>query len=117
LIRLLTSVSVIEDDLINWAISSLFELYFYIFIHPEYAFALIDDAGWVTFCQGLKYFGERYGRVTVAAPPCYTRQSGSRCGETVKTSLRVRTKYCPLGRGVSKNTSRKQFSHGHCGSG
>ena len=55
----------------------------------------ISDAGWATFCQWLKYFGEKYGRVTVAVPPHYTSQNCSNCGKTVKKSLSVRTHHCP----------------------
>lgn len=55
----------------------------------------ISDAGWATFCQWLKYFGEKYGRVTVAVLPHYTSQNCSNCGETVKKALSVRTHNCP----------------------
>ncbi|MEY2984117.1 MAG: adenine-specific methyltransferase protein class, partial [Cyanobacteriota bacterium] len=55
----------------------------------------ISDAGWATSCQWLKYFGEKYGRVTVAVLPHYTSQNCSNCGETVKKALSVRTHNCP----------------------
>jgi putative transposase len=55
----------------------------------------ISDAGWSTFRRWLEYFGMKYGKVTVAVPPHYTSQNCSRCGETVKKSLSVRTHQCP----------------------
>ena len=54
-----------------------------------------DDAGWTTFRQWLEYFGQKYGKITVAVPPYYTSQECSNCGEKVKKSLSVRTHICP----------------------
>jgi putative transposase len=55
----------------------------------------ISDAGWSTFIHWLKYFGSKYGKITVAVPPHYTSQKCSHCGEVVKKSLSVRTHVCP----------------------
>ena len=55
----------------------------------------ISDAGWTTFRQWLEYFGQKYGKITVAVPPHYTSQECSNCGEKVKKSLSVRTHICP----------------------
>ncbi|MEB3292875.1 MAG: transposase [Synechococcales bacterium] len=55
----------------------------------------ISDAGWSIFRHWLEYFGKKYGKVTVAVPPQYTSQNCSRCSETVRKSLSVRTHVCP----------------------
>jgi putative transposase len=70
----------------------------------------ISDAGWSqfsrmqvpgaaatasTFRHWLEYFGEKYGKATVAVPPHNTSQNCSNCGEKVKKSLSTRTHVCP----------------------
>ncbi|NJM66414.1 MAG: transposase [Acaryochloris sp. RU_4_1] len=55
----------------------------------------ISDAGWSTFRQWLEYFGNKYGKVTVAVPLHYISQNCSSCCETVKKTLSVRTHVCP----------------------
>ncbi|MEA5573200.1 transposase [Calothrix sp. UHCC 0171] len=55
----------------------------------------ISDAGWSTFRAWLEYFGNKYGKVTVAVPPHHTSQNCSNCGEKVKKSLSTRTHVCP----------------------
>ncbi|MGI2909345.1 RNA-guided endonuclease InsQ/TnpB family protein [Tolypothrix sp. VBCCA 56010] len=55
----------------------------------------ISDAGWSTFRSWLEYFGHKYGKVTVAAPPHNTSQNCSNCGNKVKKSLSTRTHVCP----------------------
>jgi putative transposase len=55
----------------------------------------ISDAGWYTFREWLEYFGQKYGKVTVAVPPHNTSQNCSNCGEKVQKSLSNRTHVCP----------------------
>jgi putative transposase len=55
----------------------------------------IFDAGWSTFREWLEYFGQKYGKVTVAVPPYNTSQNCSNCGEKVQKSLSTRTHVCP----------------------
>ena len=57
----------------------------------------INDAGWYQFRKWLEYFGEKFGRVTVAVNPAYTSQNCSSCGEMVKKSLSTRTHVCSCG--------------------
>lgn len=54
----------------------------------------ISDAGWSTFKTWLKYFGTKYGKVTVGVPPQYTSQECHKCGSIVKKALSVRTHNC-----------------------
>ena len=55
----------------------------------------ISDAGWSTFRRWLEYFGQKYGKVTVAVAPHHTSQNCSSCGQKVKKSLSTRTHVCP----------------------
>ncbi|NEO91514.1 MAG: transposase [Moorea sp. SIO3G5] len=57
----------------------------------------INDAGWYQFRKWLEYFGQKFGRVTVAVNPAYTSQNCSDCGEVVKKSLSTRTHICKCG--------------------
>ncbi|NEO37244.1 MAG: transposase [Moorea sp. SIOASIH] len=57
----------------------------------------INDAGWYQFRSWLEYFGQKFGRITVAVNPAYTSQSCSNCGEVVKKSLSTRTHVCQCG--------------------
>ncbi|MGB3402508.1 MAG: transposase [Microcoleaceae cyanobacterium] len=57
----------------------------------------ISDAGWYQFRKWLEYFGQKFGKVTVAVNPAYTSQNCSSCGETVKKSLSTRTHVCFCG--------------------
>jgi putative transposase len=54
----------------------------------------ISDASWSMFRQWVEYFGNVFGKVTVAVPPQYTSQNCSNCGATVKKSLSERTHQC-----------------------
>ncbi len=54
----------------------------------------ISDAGWSTFRSWLEYFGQKYGKATVAVPPHNTSQNCSNCGKKVKKSLSTRTHVC-----------------------
>jgi putative transposase len=55
----------------------------------------ISDAGWSLFRQWLEYFGDKYGKITIAVPPHNTSQNCSNCGEKVQKSLSTRTHVCP----------------------
>ncbi|NEP35782.1 MULTISPECIES: transposase [unclassified Moorena] len=57
----------------------------------------INDAGWYQFRKWLEYFGEKFGRITVAVNPAYTSQNCSACGAVVKKSLSTRTHVCKCG--------------------
>ncbi|EGJ32340.1 transposase, IS605 OrfB family, central region [Moorena producens 3L] len=57
----------------------------------------INDAGWYQFREWLEYFGQKFGRITVAVNPAYTSQNCSNCGEVVKKSLSTRTHVCKCG--------------------
>ncbi|NEP25271.1 MAG: transposase [Moorea sp. SIO1F2] len=57
----------------------------------------INDAGWYQFREWLEYFGQKFGRITVAVNPAYTSQNCSNCGEVVKKSLSTRTHTCKCG--------------------
>jgi len=57
----------------------------------------INDAGWYQFREWLEYFGQKFGRVTVAVNPAYTSQNCSSCGKVVKKSLSTRTHVCECG--------------------
>ncbi|NEO71170.1 MAG: transposase [Moorea sp. SIO3H5] len=57
----------------------------------------INDAGWYKFREWLEYFGQKFGRITVAVNPAYTSQNCSDCGEVVKKSLSTRTHVCKCG--------------------
>ncbi|NEO69111.1 transposase [Moorena sp. SIO3H5] len=57
----------------------------------------INDAGWYQFREWLEYFGQKFGRITVAVNPAYTSQNCSDCGEVVKKSLSTRTHTCKCG--------------------
>ncbi len=54
----------------------------------------ITDAGWTTFRQWLEYFGDKYGKITVAVSPHNTSQNCSNCGKKVQKSLSTRTHVC-----------------------
>ncbi|NEO38286.1 MAG: transposase [Moorea sp. SIOASIH] len=57
----------------------------------------INDAGWYQFRRWLEYFGQKFGRITVAVNPAYTSQNCYICGEIVKKSLSTRTHVCKCG--------------------
>lgn len=57
----------------------------------------INDAGWYLFRVWLEYFGQVFGRATVAVNPAYTSQECSECGTMVKKSLSTRTHACQCG--------------------
>ena len=57
----------------------------------------INDAGWYQFRKWLEYFGQKFGRETIAVNPAYTSQNCSNCGEVVKKSLSTRTHVCSCG--------------------
>jgi putative transposase len=55
----------------------------------------ITDAGWSVFRQWLQYFGDKYGKLTIAVSPHNTSQDCSNCGQKVQKSLSTRTHVCP----------------------
>jgi putative transposase len=55
----------------------------------------ITDAGWSVFRQWLEYFGDKYGKLTIAVSPHNTSQNCSSCGQKVEKSLSTRTHVCP----------------------
>ncbi|AFZ45662.1 transposase, IS605 OrfB family [Halothece sp. PCC 7418] len=57
----------------------------------------INDAAWSSFRGWLEYFGNKYGKITVAVPPHYTSQECSNCGRVVKKTLSQRTHECECG--------------------
>nr|WP_308189177.1 transposase [Nostoc mirabile] len=57
----------------------------------------IGDAAWYQFRCWLEYFGNIYGKVTVAVPPQYTTVDCSSCGRQVKKTLSTRTHKCVCG--------------------
>ncbi|MEL7036271.1 MAG: transposase [Cyanobacteria bacterium J06592_8] len=57
----------------------------------------ISDAGWYQFRKWLEYFGNKFGRITVAVNPAYSSQKCSNCGTIVKKSLSTRTHVCRCG--------------------
>ncbi|AOY78733.1 transposase [Moorena producens JHB] len=57
----------------------------------------INDAGWYQFRKWLEYFGQKFGRQTIAVNPAYTSQNCSSCCEVVKKSLSTRTHTCKCG--------------------
>ena len=57
----------------------------------------ISDASWSMFRQWIEYFGNVFGKVTIAIPPHYTSQNCSSCGTLVKKTLSTRTHICKCG--------------------
>nr|NCR40255.1 transposase [Microcystis aeruginosa W13-11] len=55
----------------------------------------ITDAGWSVFRQWLEYFGDKYGKLTIAVSPHNTSQNCANCGQKVQKSLSTRTHVCP----------------------
>ena len=57
----------------------------------------INDAGWYQFRVWLEYFGDKFGKITVAVPPQYTSVNCSECGAKVTKTLSTRTHKCKCG--------------------
>ena len=57
----------------------------------------ISDASWSQFRVFLEYFGNVFGRITIAVNPAYTSQECRSCGEVVKKSISTRTHACKCG--------------------
>ena len=51
----------------------------------------------IVFGLWLEYFGDKYGKATVAVVPHYTSQICSHCGVKVQKSLSTRTHVCQCG--------------------
>ncbi len=54
----------------------------------------IQDAGWGTFLQWVRYYASLHGIPVIAVPPQYTSQECRACSTLVKKSLSVRTHIC-----------------------
>ena len=63
-------------------------------VKNRYLSKSISDAGWSLFRQWLEYFGDKYGKLTIAVPPHNTSQNCSNCGKKVQKSLSTRTHVC-----------------------
>ncbi len=63
----------------------------------------ISDVGWYQFRVWLEYFGNKFGKVTVAVPPQYTSQKCSNCGRIVKKALSTRTHTCVCGHTLDRD--------------
>lgn len=57
----------------------------------------ITDAGWTQFRKWVEYFGNKFGKITIAVPPNYTSQDCPACDKRVKKSLSTRTHVCECG--------------------
>ena len=57
----------------------------------------ISDASWYQFRCWLEYFGNIYGKITIALAPQYTSINCSSCGREVKKTLSTRTHKCICG--------------------
>ncbi len=57
----------------------------------------INDAAWYQFREWIEYFGDKFGKITIAVPPQYTSQNCSQCGKRVQKSLSTRTHQCRCG--------------------
>ncbi len=57
----------------------------------------ITDAGWYQFRVWLEYYGEKFGKITIAVPPQYTSVNCSECGAKVTKTLSTRTHKCKCG--------------------
>ncbi len=57
----------------------------------------ITDAGWYQFRVWLEYFGDKFGKITIAVPPQYTSVNCSSCGAKVTKTLSTRTHRCKCG--------------------
>ena len=74
----------------------------------------ITDAGWYQFRVWLEYFGYKFGKITIAAPPQYTSINCSNCGAKVKKALSTRTHRCKCGCNIGRdeNAARNILSLG-----
>jgi len=74
----------------------------------------INDASWYQFRVWIEYFGNVFGRITIAVNPQYTSQECSRCGEVVKKALSTRTHVCQCGCVLDRdhNAARNILSRG-----
>ncbi len=57
----------------------------------------ISDVGWYQFRTWLEYFGQKFGKITIAVAPYLTSQECTNCGRIVKKSLSTRTHKCTCG--------------------
>ena len=74
----------------------------------------INDASWYQFRVWMEYFGQVFGRITIAVNPKYTSQECSSCGTIVKKTLSTRTHICKCGCVLDRdhNAARNILSRG-----
>jgi len=74
----------------------------------------INDASWYQFRVWVEYFGNVFGKITIAVPPAYTSQECSSCCVIVKKSLSQRTHSCQCGCVMDRdhNAARNILSRG-----
>jgi len=74
----------------------------------------INDASWYQFRVWMEYFGQVFGRITIAVNPQYTSQECSSCGTIVKKTLSTRTHICKCGCVLDRdhNAARNILSRG-----
>ncbi|MGB7441169.1 MAG: transposase [Coleofasciculaceae cyanobacterium] len=57
----------------------------------------ISDAGWYQFRKWIEYFGQKFGKITIAVSPHFTSQDCPQCRKRTKKSLSNRTHNCSCG--------------------
>ena len=74
----------------------------------------INDVSWYQFRVWMEYFGQVFGRITIAVNPQYTSQECSSCGTIVKKTLSTRTHICKCGCVLDRdhNAARNILSRG-----
>lgn len=74
----------------------------------------INDASWYQFRIWLEYFGNVFGKITIAVPAKGTSQECSQCGAVVKKGLSTRTHVCQCGCVLDRdhNAARNILSRG-----
>ncbi|RUT04197.1 transposase [Chroococcidiopsis cubana SAG 39.79] len=63
----------------------------------------ISDAAWRMFFDWLEYYGQIFGKIVVPAPPQWSSQECSSCGQIVKKSLSTRTHICSCGANLCRD--------------
>lgn len=63
----------------------------------------INDASWQQFRVWLEYFGQVFGKITIAVPAAGASQECSACGTVVKKSWSTRTHVCQCGYALGRD--------------